>query len=261
MILGGLSALMASLLYIYASALVWRKIQTQQPVRSSILKVASLAAALHALALGMTLIADYQIQFGLGNGLSMIAWLGVVILLITNLNKQTEILGIFIFPLAALSTLLPFGFTEVQTLPYALGSHVLISVAAYSIMGLATAQAILYSIQERRFRKKQLSSLLKALPPLQTMEKTLIQLVLIGFLFLSLALLSGVFFIENLFAQHLLHKTFFAILAWAVYAIFLIGHFRHGWRAQKAAHYSIWAYAFLALSYVGTGLVLYILYN
>ncbi|WP_373019422.1 inner membrane protein YpjD [Thiomicrorhabdus sp.] len=259
MILSGFSALVASLLYLYVSFLLWQKIQphTLHPLRKKILGIATLAVLLHAIALSATLIDGTQIQFGFGNGLSLIAWLGSSILLVTNINKQTETLGIFIFPLAALTTLLPFGLHEMHPLPYQLGSHVLISISAYSIMGLATAQAILYSIQERRFRKKQLSTLLNALPPLQTMEKTLIQLIIIGFVFLSFALLSGVFFIEDMFAQHLIHKTFFAIIAWLVYGTFLIGHFQRGWRGQKAAKYSIWAYIFLILSYIGTELILY----
>jgi len=261
MILSGFSALIASLLYLYASFLLWHRIQTKpNPViRQRVLKIATAAVLVHLFALSATLFAGEQIQFGLGNSLSLIAILGSSILLFTNLNKDTETLGIFIFPAAALSTLLPFGLGEAHPLPLELGSHVLISISAYSIMGLATAQAILYSVQEKRFRKKQLSTVLKALPPLQVMEKTLIQLVIIGFIFLSFALLSGVFFIEDMFAQQLIHKTFFAIMAWLVYATFLIGRVKRGWRGQKAAKYSIMAYALLILSYVGTELVLYFL--
>lgn len=263
MILSGFSALIASLLYFYASFLLWQKVQdqTQDSIRHKILGIALTAVLLHGFALSSTLLDGYQIQFGVGNGLSLIALLGSSILLITNINKQTETLGIFIFPLAAFTTVLPLVLNDMHPLPYELGSHVLISISAYSIMGLATAQAILYSVQERRFRKKQLSTLLKALPPLQTMEKILIQLIIIGFVFLSFALLSGVFFIENLFAQHLVHKTFFAILAWLVYATFLVGHFKRGWRGQKAAKYTIWAYVFLVLSYIGTELILYGIYQ
>ncbi|WP_178861378.1 cytochrome C assembly family protein [Thiomicrorhabdus cannonii] len=257
MVLSGFSAIIASLFYLFASLFIWKQIQTQQTLRHKILLTAGLAVILHALALSATLLKGAQIEFGLGNGLSLIAWLASTILLFTNLNKHTETLGIFIFPLAAFSTLFPFGLQDIHPLPYELGSHVLISISAYSIMGLATAQAILYSIQERRFRKKQLGIVLKALPPLQTMEKTLIQLIVIGFIFLSFALLSGAFFIENLFAQHLVHKTFFAILAWTVYALLLLGHFQRGWRGQKAARYAIWAYIFLVLSYVGTEIILY----
>lgn len=258
MLISGFSALFASLLYLYASTLIWRKIQSSATVdiRIRVIQIATVATLFHLYALSQTLWINDGIHFHFGNVLSLIALVGSGILLVTNLNKNTETLGIFIYPLAAISTLIPLAIANVTPISFKIGSHVLISITAYSIMGIAAAQAILYAIQERRFRTKQLSRLMQALPPLQIMEKTLIQLVLIGFIFLSFALVSGAFFIEDLFAQHLIHKTFFAILSWLVYATFLFGHFKYGWRGQKAAHYTIWAYFLLLISYVGTELVL-----
>ena len=258
MLISGFSALFASLLYLYASSLIWRKIQSRATIdiRSQVIQLAVIATVLHAYALSATLWIDNGINFNFGNVLSLIALLGSAILLITNINKNTETLGIFIYPLAAISTLMPLAIDSAIPMSFEIGSHVLISISAYSIMGIATAQAVLYAVQERRFRTKQLSRLMQALPPLQVMEKTLIQLVLIGFIFLSFALLSGVFFIEDVFAQHLIHKTFFSILSWLVYATFLFGHFKYGWRGQKATRYTIWAYVLLIISYVGTEIVL-----
>ncbi len=258
MFIGELSAATAGLLYLYTGFLIWNKIQDANVnIRSKVLKTAIIATLAHGIALGHTLIgADHVIHFNMGNGLSLVALLGSTILLITNINKRTETLGIFVFPLAALALPLPFIMTTFTPLPFTLGIHVLISIAAYSIMGIATAQAILYGRQECLFRKKKLSRLMKALPPLQVMEKTLMQLVIIGFIFLSFALLSGIFFIEDLFAQHLIHKTFFAILSWIIYGAFLFGHFKYGWRGPKAAKYTIWAYFLLMLSFMGTSMIL-----
>ncbi len=258
MFISGFSALLASLLYLYASRLIWQKIQsdTELNIRSRVMKIAILATLMHTFALSTTLWSHEAIHFNMGNGLSLVALLGSAILLTTCINKNTVTLGIFVYPLAAITVLLPLFMTKATPLPFTLGTHVLISIAAYSIMGIATAQAILYGIQEHRFRTKQLSTLMKALPPLQIMEKTLIQLVVIGFIFLSFALLSGVFFIEDLFAQHLIHKTFLAILSWFVYGAFLFGHFKYGWRGRKAARYTIWAYFLLVLSFLGTSFIL-----
>ncbi|WP_127471282.1 cytochrome C assembly family protein [Thiomicrorhabdus aquaedulcis] len=258
MLVSGITALFASVLYLYASALIWQRIQSTSSAaqRSKVLIIAICATVLHAYTLSNTLWVDQQINFHIGNGLSLVALLGSAILLITNINKSTETLGIFIYPFAALTTLLPLMVLTTTYLPFELGTHVLISISAYSIMGIATAQAILYAQQERLFRTKKLSKLMNALPPLQVMETTLVQLILIGFVFLSFALISGALFIENMFAQHLVHKTFFAVLSWLVYAVLLLGHFKRGWRGQKAATYSIWAYFLLILSYIGTELTL-----
>jgi ABC-type uncharacterized transport system permease subunit len=259
MFISVLSALLASLLYLLAGRLIWKKIQgsTDLNIRPNVIKLALMATLVHAFALSTTLWGvNNVIHFNMGNGLSLVALLGSAILLVTCINKNTEILGIFVYPLAALTVLLPLFMNSFTPLPFTLGVHVLISIAAYSIMGIATAQAILYGRQEYLFRKKKLSRLMKALPPLQVMENTLIQLVIIGFIFLSFALLSGAFFIEDLFAQHLIHKTFLAILSWLVYGAFLFGHFKYGWRGRKAARYTIWAYFLLVLSFIGTSMIL-----
>lgn len=263
MVLTGITALLASLLYFYASALIWRKVQSSADldIRSKVIKVIFAAVVLHAYALNTTLWVDSHILFHLGNGLSLVALLGSAILLVTHLNKPTETLGIFIYPLAALNTMIPLAMSSPVQLPLELGSHVLISIAAYSIMGIATAQAILYAVQERNFKAKRLSKLMLALPPLQVMESTLLQLVRIGFIFLTFALISGVFFVENLFEQQLIHKTFFAILAWFVYGLFLFGHSKYGWRGQTAAKYTIWAYFLLIVSFIGTSIVLQFIVN
>lgn len=264
MITSVFTAVFASLLYFYATYILWQRFQrdddqTDAFNRPKFLLIVSLAALIHLLSFSGHLIENQMLLFRFGTGLSLISWIAVMILLITNINKTTENLGIFIFPLAAFTTLLPFVGNAVQPLPLALGSHILISITAYSVMGLAAAQATLYAIQEKRFQKRQLSIVFKNLPPLQIMEKTLMQLVLIGFIFLSFALLSGVFFMEDIFAQHLVHKTFFAILAWLTYGLLLFGHFQFGWRGQKAAYYTIWAYFLLILSYIGTEIVLSLL--
>lgn len=262
MILSGFFAIVASLLYFFALSLLFRRIKlnSTKAFRVLLIKVVSAAALFHLASLAPKLIDDTGIHFNLMLALSFISLGAVVSLLITNINKNTGILGIFIFPFAVLTTLIHNTQNDNVIFSYALGSHILISVMAYSVLGLAAAQAILYSQQEKRFQKRQLSSLFKALPPLQVMESILVQLTLIGFGLLSFALLSGIFFIEDMFAQHLIHKTFFSILSWFVYATFIYGHFKKGWRGQTAAKYTLWAYVLLLLSYLGTQVILSFLY-
>lgn len=251
-----LSALIASLLYLTSTYYLTQCIRDKQDSvvhkRRPIMIAAFAALVLHTISLTLTLFTPTSMVFSFGNGLSLIGWIGVFSLLLISVNKPTETLGIFIFPLAAISTLLPQVLGEFHPIDYSLGFHVVVSIFAYSVLGLATAQAVLFSIQEKRFQQKKLSNLIRALPALQLMEKTMIQLVIIGYLILTLALFSGAYFIENLFDQKIVHKTFFSILAWLTYSLLLWGHFKFGWRGQKAARYTIWAYSFLAIAYIGT---------
>ncbi|SFR59659.1 inner membrane protein YpjD [Thiomicrospira sp. ALE5] len=255
-----MTAIMASAMYLLSSYYLSRCVRKRLPKgvsrRLPILIAASMGLVLHTMSLTLNLFTQELMLFSFGNALSLVGWIGVFSLLIISLNKPTETLGIFIFPLAAIVTFMPYVFDSTNTISYALGSHIIISVFAYSLLGLAAAQAILFSIQERRFQQRKLTQLIQALPPLQVMEKTLIQLVLTGFIVLSFGIASGAYFIENFFDQHLAHKTFFSLLAWFTYAYFLVGRFRFGWRGQTAAKFTLGAYIFLLISFIGTQLIL-----
>lgn len=97
---------------------------------------------------------------------------------------------------------------------------------------------------------------MRILPPLQTMESLLFGLIITGFTLLTLALVSGLLFVDNFFAQHLVHKTVFSIVAWLVYGILLWGHFRWGWRGKTATLWTLGGFTLLMLAFWGTKFVL-----
>ncbi|MEY3785905.1 MAG: hypothetical protein RLZ75_110, partial [Pseudomonadota bacterium] len=66
----------------------------------------------------------------------------------------------------------------------------------------------------------------------------------------------GFIFIENLFAQHLVHKTVLSILAWIIFTGLLIGRSRYGWRGQTAIQWTLIGFILLLLAYFGSKLVL-----
>src|SRR5690606_22019798 len=77
-----------------------------------------------------------------------------------------------------------------------------------------------------------------------------------GFVLLTLALGFGFFTIDNFFAQHLAHKTAFSIISWLVYGSLLIGHWKFGWRGQKAVRFTLLGFGLLALGFIGAKFVL-----
>lgn len=249
-------------LYLYATALVAMRIRfnlNESAFRRRILLTSLLALVLHGWALTEAMIQQDALLFSWGIGLSTIGWATALMLLLANLNKSIETLGLLAWPLAILGVLAQMSIGQPHPLPIEYGAHILLAVLAYSILGLATAQAVLYSVQERHFKLHRLNRLLKALPPLTLMEKTLYQLLLFGFITLTFALLTGLFFVEDLFAQHLIHKTFFSITAWLIYATLLWGRYHRGWRGQKAVRAVFLAFGLLVLSYLGAQFVLEIL--
>ena len=107
-------------------------------------------------------------------------------------------------------------------------------------------------------RQRHASGFIRALPPMQSMEHLMFQMIGFGFVLLTLTLVSGVFFSEALFGQPLkfTHHTVLAVLAWAVYAILLVGRWQLGWRGRIAVHWTLGGFVLLVLGYFGTKFVL-----
>ena len=91
------------------------------------------------------------------------------------------------------------------------------------------------------------------------MESILFEIVWVGLVLLTVAIASGFIFIEDIFAQHLVHKTVLSICAWLLFATLLWGHHQLGWRSQLAARFTLGGFAALALAYAGSKFVLEVL--
>ena len=88
------------------------------------------------------------------------------------------------------------------------------------------------------------------------MEDLLFKLIPAGFALLTVSLLSGIVFIDDIFAQHLVHKTILSILAWLIFGVLLWGRWRYGWRGSLAVRLTLVGIVLLMLSYFGSKLVL-----
>ena len=117
------------------------------------------------------------------------------------------------------------------------------------------------ALQDRALRARKTAGWTRILPPLETMENVLFLTIHVGFLVLTLALFSGLFFVEDLFAQHLAHKAILSIIAWAVFGILLLGRWQFGWRGRKAVRWVLAGYVVLLLAYFGSRLVLELIFG
>jgi len=217
------------------------------------------AVILHAIALYPELVTGQGFNLGFFNAASLTALLTVALLLLAATWQPVESLAIPLLPVAAttlgLAAMYP-GQPAISTSSWQLDVHILFSVLAYSLFVLAAFQAALLAIQDHHLRNRQPGGFIRALPPLQIMEKLLFQMIGTGFTLLSIALLSGFFFLEDIFAQHLVHKTSLSIAAWVIFGILLWGRWRFGWRGRTAIRWTLSGFALLALAYFGSKLVL-----
>ena len=218
------------------------------------------ALILHAVSLYQTLLVAGVVDLGFYNALSLVAWLIVTIATFTAVVKPVESLLIIIYPLAVIVLVLQYYLHDPgrpdSLLSFGLQFHILLSLVAYSLLAIATLQAFMLYIQEYTLRNKHFTGLFNILPPMQTTESLLIQLIMIGFFLLSLSLASGLMFIHNIFAQHLAHKTVFSIFAWFVYGILLWGRWRLGWRGITVVKWALGGFSLLLLAYFGSKMVL-----
>jgi len=134
--------------------------------------------------------------------------------------------------------------------------HVVFALLGYSVLSVAALLAILLAVQEHALRERQFGRFVSALPPLTLTEALMFQLIGAGFVLLTLTLLSGVLFVENLFEQHLIHKTVLSFAAWFVFGALLFGRWRYGWRGRRAIRMTLSGMALLLLAYFGTRFVL-----
>lgn len=193
---------------------------------------------------------------------SLVAWAVAGMVLASSLRQRLDNLFIGVFPLAAITALLA-GFMDTSSMPkpYAGGliTHILLSLLAYSLFTIATVQAVLLSRQEAALKQHHTRGLVTSLPPLQMMERLLFESLWAGFVLLSASLVSGFLFVDNLFAQHLAHKTLLSLFAWLVYAVLLAGRHFLGWRSRTAVRWTLGGFVLLMLGFFGSKLVLELL--
>jgi len=191
--------------------------------------------------------------------LSLVGLVVAALTVLVNLTRPVAALGVIVFPLAALLLAVDI-FVAPPTVPQAMGwqikLHVAIALIAYSVLSIAAILALLLAAQERALRPRRFDRWLQALPPLTLTESLLFRLIGAGFVMLTLTLLSGILFVDDLFTQHLIHKTVLSILAWIVFGILLFGRWRYGWRGRRAVNLTLTGMAILLLAFFGSKFVL-----
>lgn len=140
-------------------------------------------------------------------------------------------------------------------------AHILLSILAYSLFAVAALQAIFLSIQDRLLKHHQLKGLVNALPPLQSMESMLFEIIVIGLILLTASIATGIIFIDDFFAQHLAHKSLFSIIAWFIFSILIWGRYQAGWRGATVIRWTLTGYALLMIGYFGSKFVLEFILN
>jgi len=253
--------LAAAALYLVGGSFQLTQLIRQVPVeRSRSFVVATAALVLHGLTVWLVMDHPRGIDLSLFPVASLVLFVLASILVVAASWQPLENLFALVFPLAALAivaSLLGSG-EPIPRAAFGRGmlTHVLASILAYAVLMMAACQAVALSIQEVSLKRHRPMRFLRVLPPLQTMETLLFQLLMIGLALLTLSIGSGFAFLDDMFAQHVVHHTVLAIASWFTFAILLLGRHTFGWRGMTAARWTLAGFAFLALAYFGSKFVL-----
>jgi ABC-type uncharacterized transport system permease subunit len=253
---------LAAAFYFVAFVLLWGFIRKRSVRwRNTSFACATAGALLHAGA-------QYSHWFGqavpdvsMPHLLSLCA-LVVIMLLLTSTFSRPALYaaGLVALPIATgvllLEWVLPHGGYALSQSSTGITVHVISSVLAFGLISIAGVYALFVFIIDHVLRRHHLSPLVRSLPPLVVMEDLLFKTIAAGFALLSVSLLSGMMFIDDIFAQHLVHKTILSIMAWLLFGIMLWGRWRYGWRGSLAVRLTLAGIILLVLAYFGSKLVL-----
>lgn len=148
---------------------------------------------------------------------------------------------------------------EVAQAAWPLAVHVILAMGSAGMFAIAAILVVLLALQDSALRRGRTGGWLATLPPVESLERALFSVISVGTAALTVAILAGLLFVTDLFAQHLVHKTVLAIIAWAIFACLLFGRWRFGWRGRLAARYTIAGFVVLAFAYFGSKFVLEVL--
>jgi len=245
------------------AALVLAELRDRQAVRSLGLVVAAIGVLLHAFVLGGAVDTPAGRDANFINLLSATTLLIIATLLITAAWTRTGEACMIALPGAAaavaLQWLVPIDALIIGSITPTARLHIISSLLAYSLLSIAAINAVMLAIQDRALRHPRVYRRIEFLPPLAVIEQLMFRLITLGWLLLTLSLASGLVFVDNLFAQHLFHKTSLSLLSWLLFGLLLLGRWRLGWRGRRAVRWTLAAMIVLALAYFGSKLVLEVL--
>jgi len=194
---------------------------------------------------------------------SALSWVGLALAIAATAfapSRRMGMLGVVILPLAAAMLLFDHAFGA----PTASGNvgdwrialHAWLALLAYATLTISALIAICAWLQDRALRTHRFSPLSQRLPPLMLIERLLFQTITAGFVLLSLTMLTGALFVEDMLAQHLAHKSVLTLLSWLTFGALLFGRWRFGWRGRRAVQFTLWGFALLMLAFFGSKFVL-----
>lgn len=256
-----LTAIAAIGIYLVASGMQVVGLYRREPApRPLLLALTGAAAIAHAFAVSGLLMTPEGLNLGLFRVATLVALASVLLILALAISRPLENMLVVVMPLALLTLLgallFDSAFEPIPAPDPGFAAHVILAILAYAVLAMAVGQALVTGWQERQLRQRRAAAVLGNMPPLQTMERVLFELLWVGLVLLTLAMGTGFYFLDNLFEQRVVHHTVLSMSSWMVFAVLLWGRYRLGWRGRTAIRWTLAGFVLLMLAYFGSKLVI-----
>lgn len=255
-------SLSAAACYLIAATILYRTlVKDPNATRMPAVWMVVIGVLLHSIAQYHHWAGDGPIEISFLNVLSLSALAVTTILVLSTALKHSLFdAGLIALPLSVLLLLAEWAIPAPGSLFEGASSgiavHVTCSILAFGLLSLAGFYALFVALIDHFLRGHQLSPMVRALPPLAVMETLLFRLIIAGFVLLTVGLCAGLLYVNDLFAQHLAHKSILAITAWVVFGALLLGRLLWGWRGRTAVRLTLAGVVLLLLAYFGSKFVL-----
>ena len=222
----------------------------------------SAAVISHALLLASLITMRTAVSLSIGELLSLIGFAVALAAVAGAARAHSKILaGASLVLAAVLSAATAIGPPQSATGPlgWPLLAHVVFSVLSYALLSIAAVTAVMLYFKHRALKQGIAALRSNSRISIEALENELFGAIGTGFGCLSLAIFSGLIYVEDMFAQHLAHKTVLTFAAWVFFGVLLLGRWRFGWRAQTAVRWTLVGFVLLLLAYFGSRIVLELL--
>jgi cytochrome c-type biogenesis protein CcsB len=135
--------------------------------------------------------------------------------------------------------------------------HIALALVGIAAFVLNFAGAVMYLLQEHQLKARRPGAFYYRLPDLETLDRLTYRTLVLGFPFLTVALLLGAVWARSAWGSVFTFDpvALFSLLAWGIYAVILAGRASGAWRGRRAAYFAIVGFATLALT-LGMGALL-----
>ena len=232
--------------------------------------VALIGLAGNIVGIVMRWVESYQLGFGhaplsnLYESLVFFAGTIVLIYLVIERKYSNRVIGAFVAPIAflamAYASLSPNISDRIQPLIPALKSnwliaHVIACFIGYGAFAVAFGVSLMYLMKQKS--SDDTDSMMGHLPDANVLDELNHQLVMFGFLFLSVGIITGAVWANSAWGRYWGWdpKETWSLITWFVYATLLHARLMRGWRGKRTAILSIGGFAAVMFTYFGVNLL------